>query len=533
MRFLLCLLLFFLVPTASIFAQENREFNIRVFGGDDAVAPTTPTLSGSAISFNQADVSWTVSTDNFLVSGYVLYRDGLPISTTSLTNYSDVGLTASTTYVYSVRAFDPSFNYSSSSNLVSIITPAEPVVPVNVGGGGQGTVARIVLNELIVSPGFSTSTFYIKTARPARFEMRWGKTSEYELGYVVNDRFVDTYRTTLTELEPGTTYFYQVIGYTPFGIATVLERGKFDTLDTADFLPPANVLRFSGAADQNNVRLSWEIPFTNTVAMVRIVRSHLGFPVHPQDGVIIYQGTGQALIDKDILLEHSPVYYTAFVYDTAGNVSSGAVVRVYRAQEGESGIGSLVTSPPTGDGQIAIEEGFASTSPRLPADVKMPDLSQILIVQNGTTLSLAEPKLALSSGQQFVVSIQREAITVNLKTIIATLTDPTDSRKTYSVLLRLNKEKTAYEAVIAPLAVVGRSQITVDVYDYSAAVVGTYKKTITFIDEGSAVEVPIFPDLLIAKGLPILLGVLCALLGFLLFFLFFKRQKKSHEDNNW
>lgn len=331
MRFVLCLALTFIVSATSVFAQDSSDFHIRIFAAEDTAPPTVPVLSGSAIAHNQIDVSWTVSTDNYFVSGYVLYRDGQPISTTTLNTYSDVSVIASTTYEYSVRAFDSSSNYSSSSNLVSITTPLEPVVPIDDSDVTTGTAARIVLNELTITPGLSTSTFYIKTARPARFEMRWGKTSAYELGYIVNDRFTDTYRTTLTELEPGTTYFYEVIGYTPIGTATVLEKGTFQTLDLSDFLPPANVVRFSGYADTNDVRLSWQNPVD--ISSVRIVRSHLGFPSHPQDGVIIYQGAGESFIDKDILDEHSPVYYTAFTYDAAGNVSSGSLVRVYRLGE--------------------------------------------------------------------------------------------------------------------------------------------------------------------------------------------------------
>jgi hypothetical protein len=531
MRFLLCLVLVFLVPTTGVFAQESDDFYIRIYGAEDTIPPTTPTLSGSAIAHNQIDVSWSVSTDNFLVSGYVLYRDGSPISTTTQTSYSDVSVSASSTYVYSVRAFDPSFNYSSSSNLVSITTPITPVTPVDSGNAGGGTSARVVLNELTITPGFSTSTFYMRAARPARFEMRWGKTDAYELGYIVNDRFVDEYRTTLTELEPGTTYFYEVVGYTPSGMSTVLEQGKFKTLDKVDFLPPSNVLRFTGFQENQNVRLAWQNPQTVNFASVRIVRSHLGFPTHPQDGVIVYQGTTEGYVDRDILAQHSPVYYTAFVYDANGNVSSGSIVRVYRAGEGQSDIATPITPPLTGDGEIATDDGFASTSPSLPPGTKMPDLSQIFLLQNNNELSFAEPVLTLTSSDKFVVSIPKEAVTVNLKTIIATMTDPTDSRKTYSVLLKLNKEKTAYEAVVAALMVEGMSQVTIDIYDYSAQVVGTYRKTVTFVAGRGGEEIPVFPDLFIKKLPVILLTILPFLLGSL-FWIFYRRRREAHEDNN-
>ncbi|MEN9920585.1 MAG: hypothetical protein RL538_478 [Candidatus Parcubacteria bacterium] len=528
MRFLLSLLLVFSVSTSAVFAQSDTEgLKIRVFGSDDVVAPTTPTLAATAVSYDQVDVSWSASYDNFLVSGYVLYRDGLPLSTTTQTSYSDIGLSASTTYTYSVRAFDPSNNYSSSSNLVAVLTPAEPVEPE--GDSVQSTSARVVLNQLVVTPGVSTSTFYIKTARPARFEMRWGKTDAYELGYVVNQRLLDTHRTTLTDLEPGTTYYYEVIGYTPLGMATVLERGQFKTLDRLDVLVPVNVSRFTATALGNDVDLDWQSP-QEDYQYVRIVRNHLGFPTHAQDGVIIYQGKGDAYTDKDILLEYSPAYYTAFVVDRYGNVSSGAIAWAY-AQNGREGSTESPVIPKDTEGGVVepgTPEGVSvAIDPVLKGVAKMPDLSQILIVQSGGQFTFADAGLTLDSNQPFTISIPKEAITVNLKTIIASITDPTDSRKTYSFLLRINKDQTAYEASVAALLVAGVSQVTIDVYDYKSGVVGTYKKSIAFsVGKPATKDVPIFPDLIIKKGLPFVPFLLVPVFGLLLL-MFYRRHKKT------
>lgn len=529
MRCLLSVLLVFSVSVSTVFAQsDSAGFNIRVFGGDDTEAPSTPTLAATAVTHQQIDVSWSTSYDNFLVSGYVLYRDGLPISTTTQTSYSDLGLTASTTYTYSVRAFDPSNNYSSSSNAVAVMTPAAPVDPVD-EGVTQSTSVRVVLNELTVTPGVSTSTFYIKTARPARFEMRWGKTDAYELGYTVNERLLNSYWTTLTELEPGTTYFYEVIGYTPSGMATVLEQGQFKTLDKTNAYAPVNVSRFTALTSGDDVKLEWESP-PSDYQYVRIVRNHLGFPVHAQDGVIIYQGKGDTYTDSAILQQFSPAYYTAFVVDMYGNVSSGAIARAYAYDV--SGVPTDAPSIPSDiqgrEEQPGVPEGTSVViDPVLQGDARMPDLSEILIVQGAEDFTFGDAELVLDSNQSFIISIPKDAVTVNLKTIIVSITDPTDSRKSYSFLLRINKEKTAYEAAVAALLVEGVSQVIIDVYDYKSGVVGTYKKTILFAGAKSAVkEVPIFPDLLIKKGLPLIPFLFVPPLLWL-FVVFCRRRKKN------
>jgi hypothetical protein len=101
-------------------------------GGDDTQAPTTPAnLTATAVSSSQIELSWNASTDNVGVTGYDVYRGttlvGSPVSTT----FSDTGLTASTTYSYSVKAKDAAGNSSVASNTASATTlsSATPTLP--------------------------------------------------------------------------------------------------------------------------------------------------------------------------------------------------------------------------------------------------------------------------------------------------------------------------------------------------------------------------------------------------------------------
>lgn len=516
------------IPTA--FAQEDTaEFSIRVFGGIDTEVPTTPALlSAIPVAQTQIDIDWSVSTDNYVVSGYVVFRDGIPVATTTLTSYSDTGLSASTTYEYGVRAFDASFNYSTTSNLLGTTTLSVPlVVPEIESGNSQGTAARTVLDDFYINSGLSTSTLYIKTARPARLEIRWGRTTAYELGYIVTDRYSDNYKTTLTDLEPGTTYEYEVIGFTPFGNETLLKRGQFTTLSQQDFLPPANVNRFIGLADGNDIRLSWDLPYDDSFSFVRVVRSHLGFPSHPQDGAVVYQGSEESAIDAGILDQFSPVYYTAFVYDTAGNVSSGAITRVYAP--GLPGQSSAVPVNPGMTPPDMPDNAFQPVVITRP-DIRMPDISEIFLWQNNLQQSLADQLINIDSQAIFLISIPKDAVSDNLKTIIVSLSDPTDSRLQSSFLLRINKDKTAYEAVIAPLQLIGASKMVVEIYDYESLVVGTYQKMIQFGEAPDKKTVlsggaAIFKDLLATVSLLTLLIILMAILLY-----FFYRHRRRGED---
>jgi endoglucanase Acf2/chitodextrinase len=98
--------------------------------GGDTQAPTAPAgLNSPSKSSSSVTLSWNASTDNVGVAGYRIYRGGAGVATSSNTNFTDTGLSAGTSYSYTVRAFDAAGNESSASNNVTVTTD---------GGGGSG-----------------------------------------------------------------------------------------------------------------------------------------------------------------------------------------------------------------------------------------------------------------------------------------------------------------------------------------------------------------------------------------------------------
>jgi hypothetical protein len=70
-------------------------------------------------------LSWTASTDNVGVTGYIVSRGGTPIATLgNVTSYQDTGLSPSTSYSYSVKAKDAAGNLSVASNTAPATTSA-------------------------------------------------------------------------------------------------------------------------------------------------------------------------------------------------------------------------------------------------------------------------------------------------------------------------------------------------------------------------------------------------------------------------
>ncbi|MFN8274860.1 MAG: GEVED domain-containing protein [Flavobacteriaceae bacterium] len=108
------------------FDVSNTNFTI-TSGVTDTVAPTAPTLAASGTTQTGTSLSWLGATDNVAVTGYDVYKDGVLLGSTAATSYTVSGLTASTTYVFTVKAKDAAGNASVASNAVSVTTLA-PVV---------------------------------------------------------------------------------------------------------------------------------------------------------------------------------------------------------------------------------------------------------------------------------------------------------------------------------------------------------------------------------------------------------------------
>lgn len=99
----------------------------------DITAPTVPAgLVATPVSATQINLAWTAATDNVGVTAYKVYQgDSLIANLGNVTSYSNTGLTASTSYSYTVAACDEANNCSAQSAAASATTAAA------VGGGGN------------------------------------------------------------------------------------------------------------------------------------------------------------------------------------------------------------------------------------------------------------------------------------------------------------------------------------------------------------------------------------------------------------
>ncbi len=443
-----------IVLSTPVFAIEDQFIISQTVTGSasDTTAPSVPTsLTATTLSQSQIDLSWTASTDDTAVTGYQVFRDLVFVATTSATSYSDIGLSASTEYSYTVTAFDAAVNISAQSSAATATTLAPST---NGGGGGTGGSAAVLrVLSLTVSPDTHKAIVKISTNIPVQAFVYWGETLDYELGSAFSPYFSTLHTIELSELEAGTDYVFKVWVVDARGRELRIEGQEFTTLSLPDTTSPSNVSNFSAVANEDQIDLTWNNPQAD-FDLVRIVRSTLFYPRDPYDGETIYEGRDEQYTDTDVV-SGTTYYYTAFGKDAFGNYSSGAIASATARRPGQ---------PPVPNTNIfdIINLPKGEIDPLL----RSFNFKDIDFIQDGVKILTNENRVEIRGDRSLLMSVDYEKMPEILKTIAVTLHDPKDKTKTFSFLLRVNADKTAYEANIAPLGRAGEYEFNFQVLDY-------------------------------------------------------------------
>jgi hypothetical protein len=254
----------------------------------DSTAPTAPSglTTGAAATSSQINFTWTGSTDAVGVTSYLVERCAggsgcssfSQVGTSTTASYSDLGLTASTTYSYRVRASDANTNYSGYSNTYIATTAASspPPVPAAVSYSydslgrlrqasyDTGTTVAYTLdpagNRTNVTTGPATPLNFAATATSTtQINLTWTAVPQ-ATGYKLY-RPGSTTPFTLTStsysdtgLTAYTTYSYAVAATYPSGALSGQATASARTLALPPN-PPTSVS--ASAASQTSINVSW------------------------------------------------------------------------------------------------------------------------------------------------------------------------------------------------------------------------------------------------------------------------------------
>ena len=145
----------------------------------DTTAPSAPSnLAASGVSTTSLSLSWMTATDNIAVTGYDVYRGSTLLTTVTggTLTYDVTGLTAGTTYTFTVRAKDAAGNVSVASNELTVKTRVAPTgvtltstsvaenMPINttVGtiGGVDGDAGETFVFTLVTGTGSTDNSSF-------------------------------------------------------------------------------------------------------------------------------------------------------------------------------------------------------------------------------------------------------------------------------------------------------------------------------------------------------------------------------------
>ncbi len=274
---------------------SNLSAPLNAFTAQDITAPTVPDmLRRTSSTVSSISLAWNASTDDVGVTGYRVYRSGSLLGTTGATNFTDTGLSASSSYTYTVSAYDASNNASSQSApymTTSSNDTTAPTIPANLRATDTKdtslTIAWDASSDDVGVTGYKV----------------------YRDGALVGTSLTATY--TDTNLTPVTQYGYTVMAYDAANNSSVASAvfqatTAYDT--TAPSIPSG--LAATDVTD-TTIRMTWNASSDNVAVT--------GYDLY-RGNVLITSTTGLSFTDTGLTI-NALYSYRIRAHDGAGNNS--------------------------------------------------------------------------------------------------------------------------------------------------------------------------------------------------------------------
>ncbi len=310
----------------------------------DTIAPSVPTnLNATAVSGSQIDLTWTASNDNVGVTGYTIFRNGSPIvPNVTTTTFQDTGLNSSTSYTYTVLAFDAAGNNSlqsaadSATTLANLANLADGAT--HFADSGNFTVGNPVSglwDTLTTTPGtVSTSgSFWVEYDLGQLYDLSQSRFFGDADGTWISDTYNlkvksaagDAYTSIITGADAFANQWFETsftgtqarfVRLEVFGGSgtQALEFEVYGTVATGDTQAPSVPTNLNATAvSGSQIDLTWTAS-TDDVGVTGYTIFRDGAPIVPNVTTTTFQDTG--------LNSSTPYTYTVLAFDAAGNNSA-------------------------------------------------------------------------------------------------------------------------------------------------------------------------------------------------------------------
>ena len=291
-------------------------------GGDTNPPSKVLGLSITPIG-TQLDLSWTANPEPDL-NHYNIYRGtvtGFTVNTISDTpvaqpvahNYSDAGLSESTTYYYRIAAVDNTGNIGSLSDEASGIT-TDATAPAKVIGLAATTISSSRI-DLSWTANTEPDLAHYNIFRGTTVGFPVNPATDTPLAQSVANSFSDN-----TGLLESTTYYYKVAAVDTSGNIGVVSDEAIAT--TSDSTAPSKVLDLTVAAvSGSQLDLTWTVNTDSDLAHYNVYRGIAsGFAVNTATDTPLGQPSSNSYSDSNGLSQATSYYYRVAAVDNSGNI---------------------------------------------------------------------------------------------------------------------------------------------------------------------------------------------------------------------
>jgi chitodextrinase len=282
----------------------------------DTQAPSAPaSLTATAVSSSQINLSWAASTDNVGVTGYMVERENpgttsfVQVGTATGTTYSDTGLAAGTNYSYRVRATDAAGNLSAYSPVASATTLA----PDTQAPSAPASLTATAVSQSQINLSWSASTDNVGVTGYLVERENPGTTSFVQVGTATATTYSDT------GLAAGTNYSYRVRATDAAGNLSTYSPVASATTQAPDTQAPSAPASLTATAvSSSQINLSWAASTDNVGVTGYMVERE-----NPGTATFVQVGTATATTYNDTGLAAGTNYsYRVRATDAAGNLST-------------------------------------------------------------------------------------------------------------------------------------------------------------------------------------------------------------------
>lgn len=191
-------------------------------GAFDTIAPTPPeNLHMTQATSNHVTIIWEASRDNDEISGYIIYRNGLPIGLTSELSYTDEKVSPFNSYLYSVKAFDRMNNYGPECQPIEVLTPE-----------GEDTMPPALIGIDVLDNTPSSATLFWMTDEPASCSVDLSILYGDPVGFFEDPEMKTVHFSDLNKLSQRTQYLYVITCKDRSGNEAQSTRKVFWTADS-------------------------------------------------------------------------------------------------------------------------------------------------------------------------------------------------------------------------------------------------------------------------------------------------------------